>query len=105
MELFSGIYNDEGIEKDIYMYINVKEVISYQTDVQINGVKYTCLVRRNTIKINNKYYCFLITLQNDETILIGKRKTSFFRSIMERLFPTIFKSVFFVVSNKVSNVN
>ncbi len=96
MITFSGIHNDNGVEKKIRIFIDLDAVTPYMTDFYINEKRFDVWIDKNTCTIQNNDYVFVIEKFKNEIIIAAKEINNFFHC----MFPCFCKQKFFVVSNR-----
>lgn len=107
---FSGILNDNGVEKNMSIYLDLSIAPtsfldrlyidhtvnkSYNTLVSIDHVQLDATIENDFCNISNSIYQYNIEYCADEIIVVAKEVTGIFHF----LFPCIMRPKFFVVSN------
>lgn len=96
MIMFNGIYNNNGLEKKIRIYIDLNSVAPYITDFYIDSKRFDAKIDNNICTIQNNDYVYIVEKFQDEIIIAAKEIDNLFHCI----FPCFCKQKFFVVSNK-----
>ncbi|XWV26379.1 putative orfan [Tupanvirus soda lake] len=96
MITFRGIFNDNGREKLIRIYLDLEATGPYTTDFYIDNIRTDARIDKNICKIQNVEYQYTIKNFQDEIILAAKE----IDNLLHLIFPCFYKQKFFVVSNK-----
>jgi hypothetical protein len=99
MSVYRGILFRQT-EMKMQIDLSLRKLGPYQTEVMIDGKIYTAVVRGNSIYFDNYIYHFYIDVKGTEILIIGKQMCGFFRSFLQWICPCIFKTSFFVLTNK-----
>lgn len=96
MITFSGIHNDNGVEKKIRIYLDLDAIAPYTTDFYIGNKRLDAEIDQNICTIHNNDYVFVIEKFQNEIIIAAKEINNLFHCV----FPCFCKQKFFVVSNR-----
>ena len=69
---FSGILNENGIEKTLHIYLDLDLHYSYIPDAYIDYFEASIQINKKYIKINDIEYEYEIKFLENETLFVGK---------------------------------